>query len=265
MSIVHLDKETAIKKISSKCSEALQQALKGNVIHFASDVVLDFGLVRPEKMNYEEDNQYELLHSLIEKCGGWNKFPKRDQSIIASTLKVPADRKHNVYVVLPVNGARIAVCSEDDFYTSFDHIEKQFKVKEAKEFEDQLRILCEAVNHFVHEKSMESFSNSELVTTCKTFDNIMKAFKGSYEFKTFYRTTTKQDFSRWENNNPLYEKIIEAMDPELNGFEMITLKEIGNFKKRELWFANECYIISKQLFSEIIDSGKLAHIIEDVK
>lgn len=265
MAIVRLDKETAIKKISTKCSEALLQAIKGNVIHFASNQDLDFGLLRPEQMNYEDDKNYELLHSLIENCAGWNKFPKRDRSVIASTLKTPADRKHNVYVVLPVNGTKLAVCSEDDFYTSFDNIEKAFDVKDAKEFEDQLRILFEAVQHFVHEKEIDDISNAELVKLSSMFDNIMKAFKGSFDFKMFYQSTTGQSFKRWEKMSPLYYKIIEAMDPELNGFEIIALKDLGKYKKRELWFTNECYIVSKQLFSEILDSGKLAHIIDDTK
>lgn len=260
MSLVKLDKSTIVGKISTKCSEALQQALDGNFIHFASDTEVEFGLLRPEEATYDEDEDYPILHLLIENSQGWSKYPKRQESTIASTLSKAANTSDHLYVVLPVNGSRIAVCTDDDFYTSFDLIEKKFKVKNAKQFEQKLLVLLKAVQHFVHEKEIEEYTADKVLELCRMFDNIMKSFKGSYDFKIFYQTTTKQNFSTWQGIKNLRDTVVESMDPEANGFEIIKVADIGKYKNREIWFKNDCYILSKKQFTTIVDSGKLAHL-----
>jgi len=267
MSLVPLDKEIAIKKISIDCMDALSQAIKGNCLYFASDdsnVSVDFGLVRPEKMSYEEDSRYEIIHNLIEKAAGWSKFPKRQTAIITSTSSVPMDRKNKVFIVLPKNGTKLGVCSDDDYYSSFNKLETLFDVQDAYDFEEELKELLQCVHKFVHDKEMEEFEQADIEQCCKMFDNIMKALKGSYDFKQFYETTTNKKLTKWQKNTPLYQKIIQGLDPELNGFEVKSIRDLKKQKNKEVWFSSECYIITKELFAELIDSGKLAHITEDV-
>ncbi len=265
MSLISLDKDSAIKKISERCSESLQQAIKGTCLYFAESSDLEFGLMRPDVMNYDEDDRYQLLHILMENTAGWAKFPKRERSVITSTSSVPMDKNHNVFIILPVNGTKLGICTEDDFYTSFDKIEQEFDVKDAYEFEQSLRQLLNCVNHFVHEIDIEDWTNSDVIKVCKMFDNIMTSMKGSYNFKIFYETTTGNSLRNWSKKTPLYDQICHFMDPELNGFEVKKITEIKKQKNREVWFSNECYIISKNLFNEILDSGKLAHILVDDK
>ena len=265
MSLITLDKETAIKKLSERCGEALKQAVKGTCLYFAEEMLIEFGLMRPETMIYDDDEMYRLLHILMENTAGWSKFPKREKSIITSTSSVPLNKQHNVYIILPVNGTKLGVCADDDFYTSFNKIETEFDVQDAYEFEQNLKQLLNCVNMFVHDKEIEEWTNSDVIKVCKMFDNIMNSIKGSYNFKIFFETTTSSSLVSWTKKTPLYDRICQYMDPELNGFELKKITDLTKRKNREVWFANECYIISKNLFDEIVDSGKLAHILIDDK
>lgn len=263
MGLIYLDKESAIQKISERCSESLLQAIKGTCLYFAEESDLEFGLMRPEPMSYEEDERYQLLHILMENTAGWAKFPKREKSIITSTSSVPMDKKHTVFIMLPVNGTKLGICAEDDFYTSFNKIEKEFNVKDAYEFEQTLKQLLNCVNHFVHDSDIEDWTNADVIKVCKMFDNIMTSMKGSYNFKLYYETTTGNSLKQWIKKGSLYEQICHFMDPELNGFDVKKITEIKKQKNREVWFSNECYVITKNLFNEILDSGKLAHILAE--
>ena len=258
-----LDKNGMIKKITARCSEALTQAMQGNRLHFASEHTQEFAILRPEPLVYDdEDKKYQILNTFIDDSKQWSKFPKRHSSIVCSTSKQPANRKHTVYVVLPFNGAKLAMCPDDDFFTSFNHMEQQFGVKDAYEFEQRLRQLFIAINEFVHDSKEIETDAENIKKYCAMFDNIMKAVRGSYEFKLFYEESTGDTFSRWQKIANLYEAISETIDPEINDFEVIKISELNSRKNHEVWFSTECYIVEQKVFESMIDSGKLAHMVE---
>lgn len=263
MSARDLNKEGMIKKLTGRCEEALIQAMKGKRIHFASEHKQEFAILRPEEHVYDdEDRKYEILNTFMSDSKQWAKFPKRHSSIICSTSKQPADRKHTVYVVLPFNGTKLAVCPNDEFFSSFEHVVEQFDVEDAYEFEQRLRGLFIAINEFVHDDPKIEINAENIKKYCAMFDNIMKAVRGSHEFKMFYETSTNDRFSRWAKITNLYETISEALDPEINNFEIEKISDLETRKNKEVWFTNDCYIVEQHVFEEMIDSGKLAHMVE---
>ncbi len=259
------DESMLIQKIKNNCSEALEQAIKGTRIHYASDKKVSMALLRPTASTSPDDN-YDLLNDLIDNSSDWGKFPKRSQSVICSTASEAATDGDTVYIVLPVNGAKIGVCSDDHYYTSFNRVEKRYGVKDAGEFEKRFKSLLESVNQFVHEKQPVEWNIQEVQQACSMFDNIQKTIKGVHEFETYYHTTTNDNIKRWTKtySGNLFADVMDAMDPELNGFKCAKITELTE-KNREVWFTNECYLVNKYKFTKLVDSGKLAHIVTPEK
>lgn len=254
------DESMLIQKIKTNCSEALEQAIKGTRIHYASKSKVGMALLRPSAST-SPDGEYHLLNDLVDNAPEWSKFPKRAVSAICSTATEAASKDDSVYIVLPVNGAKIGVCTDDHYYTSFNRLEKRYDVKDAGEFEKRFKALLESVNNFVHEQSPAEWNNEAVKQICGMFDNIQKTIKGVHEFETYYHTTTEDNIKRWTKNysGNLYADVLDALDPELNGFKCIKITELTE-KNREVWFTNECYLVNKYKFTKLVDSGKLAHI-----
>lgn len=254
------DPSMLIQKIKTNCSEALEQAISGTRIHYATSSNVEMALLRPTASTSPDDD-YDLLNDLLDNAPEWSKFPKRSNSIICSTASEAASSEDTVYVVLPVNGAKIGVCSDDHYYTSFNRLEKRYGVKDAGEFEKRFKALVESVNNFVHEQNPSEWNIEGIRQICGMFDNIQKTVKGVHEFETYYNTTTDDNISRWTKNysGSLFKDVMDAIDPELNGFKCVKVSEKLE-KDKEVWFTNECYLVSKAKFSELVDSGKLAHI-----
>ena len=123
-----IDDVDVVQRLKNKCSEALDLCLKGKGIYFATTHAQDkVMLVRPSQHEYEQ-GQYKLLHEMLDASSEWKMFPKRSISTICSTAKNPAQKGSTVYVVLPVNGTKVGVCTEDNYGESFNRLEKAFGI-----------------------------------------------------------------------------------------------------------------------------------------
>ena len=71
------------------------------------------------------ENYYTLL---IDNSPKWIKYPKRSESFICSSTENNASGYGTVYLVLPFDNTKIAICPENDFWNSFEYnLSKVFK------------------------------------------------------------------------------------------------------------------------------------------
>lgn len=257
-----IDDMDVIQRLKVKCSEALDLISRGKGIYFATTHAQDkVMLVRASQHTYEE-GKYQLLHEMLDACPEWKLFPKRSISTICSTSKTPAQSGSTVYVVLPVNGTKIGVCSDATYGDSFNRLEKTFGIQNALGFEREFKLILNLTEQFVNDKDLSDTADiKEIQRVCAMFDNIMKTFKGLHDFKTMLRTVSNVDVDEWLRpmREGLFMRIMDALDPDLNGFDVSRISELDGYKNREIWFTNDCYMIEKKTFDELLDSGKLSN------
>ncbi len=257
-----IDDVDVIQRLKIKCSESLDLLARGKGIYFATTHAQDkVMLVRASQHEYEE-GKYQLLHEMLDMCPEWKFFPKRSISTICSTSKRPAQSGSTVYVVLPVNGSKVGVCSDATYGESFNRLEKAFGIRNVIEFEREFKLILNLTEQFVNDKDFPDQSDiKEIQRVCAMFDNIMKTFKGLHDFKTMLRTVSDINVDEWLRpmKEGLFMRIMDALDPDLNGFDVARISELDGYKNREIWFTNDCYMIEKRTFDELLDSGKLSN------
>ena len=91
--------------------------LKGSPIYrgLRNNISL-YAFVEPEKYTRVSANTENYYTLMIDNSPNWEGYPKRSKSIICSSSKSGASGYGNVYRVIPKNGAKIGVCSSDDFW-----------------------------------------------------------------------------------------------------------------------------------------------------
>lgn len=257
-----IDDMDVVQRLKTKCSEALDLHLKGKGIYFATTHSKDkVMLVRPSQHTYEE-GKYKLLHEMLDASSEWKMFPKRSVSTICSTSKQAAESGSTVYVVLPVNGTKLGVCTDAVYGESFNRLEKTFGIRDVLEFEREFKLILNMTEQFVNDKDLpDDLDIKEIQRVCAMFDNIMKTFKGLHDFKMMLRSVTRLNVDEWLRpfREGLFMRIMDALDPDLNGFEVARVPDMERFKNREIWFTNDCYMIEKSTFEELLDSGKLSN------
>lgn len=257
-----IDDMDVIQRLKVKCSEALDLISKGKGIYFATSHSQDkVMLVRASQHVYDE-GKYKLLHEMLDACPEWKMFPKRSISTICSTSKSPAQSGSTLYVVLPINGTKIGVCTDVSYGDSFNRLERTFGLNNVLDFEREFRLILNLTEQFVNDKDLpEELDIKEIQRVCAMFDNIMKTFKGLHDFKVMLRSVSNLNVDEWLRpmKEGLFMRIMDALDPDLNGFDVVRISDVEGYKNRELWFNNDCYMIEKRTFDELKDSGKLSN------
>jgi hypothetical protein len=104
-----------------KFKSAYNQYLEGNVIYrgLRGSATYPYWVVNPVKSYRVSRNTNNFYTGLLDKLPAWKDYPKRSRSIICSSNPAYCESYGNVVVVLPVNGAKIGVCPEEDIWASF--------------------------------------------------------------------------------------------------------------------------------------------------
>lgn len=126
---------TNLKKyieILKDCSHALSAALDGKMIYRGFDSMHDMMLLPKSKKTrraayYTHGDYYKDIFSQLPS---WNESYRRDTAIIASTSDGKARMYGKLYVIFPVNGAKINYSIGRDWWDSYatiDNVELSFK------------------------------------------------------------------------------------------------------------------------------------------
>jgi len=230
--------QTIIRK---NCKKSWNAYRSGNAVIYRgiSGMQDQFFIVTPTKgterrSRYADGNYYTLL---IDNLPSWSNYPKRSRSVVCSTNIDNAEGRSDgsgAYIVLPFDGSKIAVCSEEDIWISFPNLDMNSWHKGD----------INQLNTFFHESgiSENGFPDSLKKITNKDF---FRDFNDSYQDsqvirKLFYK------FADLPNTVTLYDFLNKEMNPAVNDFSIVTAG--SKIKKDvEVWTEGRCLLIKNDI------------------
>lgn len=190
------------------------------------------------KSPYATNNAYNLL---LSNLPSWKPYPKRNMSIICTTDKSHAKKIYGVpYRVYPYDGAKIGVCPEGDIWMSF----KRSLFGETLDFLNVvIKVLADTVNYVVFDKDFHNL--------IKCFDDIDTQRYGDVgdffqkDNCLFEKAVRKQQAGAavWNflinigyiNDVKLFDLLNKRLDPDKNGFQLITVGSKSIRSNVEVW------------------------------
>jgi hypothetical protein len=205
-----------------------------------------------------QNSKYNLYTTLFsEILPSWSKYPKRNHSVICTTLPATAsDYGHGVaFLILPKNGTELGICPAPDIWGSF----KQSSIEVLSWFEKmyyKLLRICgysDTSNGF---KDIKEILNSfEFLKNHEITEEESSIFINDISF-TDSDVILATDLVR-NNKNLLefFDKIL--LNPNQNNFKLIKLKDLeSHYKENEIWFDNEYLAIEYYNFWELINNDQ---------
>ena len=174
-------------------------------------------------------NEYTLL---MDNLPEWKDYPKRSRSLICTTDKWYADGFGDLKIVLPVNGAKLGVCTSEDLWDSFMLIFPELRASEMDSF-----------NRRLQEIIGDDFDKNW--TTLRK--QINKFDKGEVDFYVSGQWQTLID-----KHGSLMKALRYLLDPKNNEFY---LSQIGNDLPRsgEVWTDSPCLLVTVDTPNDVIE------------
>ena len=215
-------------KLLENCTNSFSMSQKYPIYRGFNNGVTESYFIDPSKFtrrSMNTDNYYTLL---MDGLPDWKNYPKRSKSIICTTDIVYAGDYGEAYNVFPFDGANIAVCNAADIWGGFKkniHHLKWFN-KCLNEIADELGIITSLYR---------AMSYDDIINVLNEIDKR----KNELDIKRIWRRTNKEKFfdryfSQY-NDRSLVELIIEAFNPDKNGFKLYTPKTFNVKGNHEVW------------------------------
>jgi hypothetical protein len=195
----------------------------------------------------------------------WKSYPRRTRSIICLSNKIPpSDYGDETYYVFPINGARIAESSDDDFWKSGDLIKNRIGLSMEQfthRFPQFLSIIYSDIRankypniEYLDDADIRSMSETNYTKTMTILDkvitkNVISAIVGDPDnplllrlkdryFKILTDVSNKYQGSWEEYFNGL-------LEPIANGVYLKTIKGLSFNIAHECWIEEPCFMINK--------------------
>lgn len=214
--------EKSVAFIKKNCMNSARMYFNKNVGLFRGHVSIttDFGIVNPKKHERESANTSNFYTLLMDNLPQWKDYPKRGKSLICSNSEEGAyGDSSNKFLVLPVDNAKIGVCSEYDFWESFRNT---WPGSGMDFFNNSL------------EKLLRKYAGGASDTSwAKLKKQIDDADKQSESFDDEFTVISRE--MNW-NEMTLWQYINYVLDPDNNRF--LLLKGVNNLpvsSERECW------------------------------
>lgn len=176
--------------------------------------------VSPHAMN----NLYNLI---LSNAPSWSKYPKRNKSLICSVSATTAIHYGDAFYVFPVDRSKVGVCPDFDIWGSFKNITELDDLNYGlSELFDTIGLGLPKTWNEIKQAFKEIDKNKEKVKDVLADRNNTLAIKMfSRNIDYFWKDTT------------LMEAIEEALDPESNGFKLVTVgdENISKTSSVEVW------------------------------
>jgi hypothetical protein len=157
----------------------------------------------------------------------WQQLPPRNRSLICTSSASTAmgySRSKPVYYVFPVNGTKIGICSEDDFWDSFFNYGK---IESMGEFAEHMHDLQNGLN-----LNMADFLATIIPPNASTH-NWYELFK--------YRGKT------------VYDALEDIMNPMKNGFTVLNTAQYYSNRifNKEVWFSGPAALVRSDIINDL--------------
>lgn len=195
----------------------------------------DYIIIEPAKYKRTVGDSSTLYNSIIHILDEWKDYPNRLHSVIVSTSEDYAitysKNIKSLYVVIPTNDTKIGMCNANDFWYTFDYMNKVTKLPVFKLMK-KLQIIIDKENLKINKDDL-SLKLNDLKNTY-TDNEFYNAWSNSYSNKTLYQVL--EDLFSTEKNNI---QLVKKQDDIYN-----------NGSDYELWIGNNCLLIQYEKFND---------------
>lgn len=244
------------KQLLPQLSLAIKQTEAGNRIYrgIPSDTPIVYvDPSKAERVSANTSNEYNILFSHI--LPSWQKFPKRNRSLICSGNYGRANSYsggNKAYIVMPLGNPLIAICPHEDFWDSFDISPPDFNdlfrdfYKAFRIVFDELKLpvklaTIEDIVRFL--KLIDKVLIEEPKQLAKVVDDFESGFWGKDRRKTVLNLLTSGD-----SINAL-DKFFE---PTKNSFGLWSYNEYLSVPN-EVWFSGPAVLIKQEAFDKFFN------------
>lgn len=233
--------EEELPLILKDYSDALSNFKEGYIIYkgFSEDIsTMVFSPQEGLRRSAFTSNIYTLL---IDNSSEWKSFPKRSKSAICSTNKKDAEGFGEAYIVLPKNGAKLAVAPERDFWFSFQKLET---------IGLDLESFNTAMNKLI--PSIKDDTHQNVINALKTFDrqmegrNLKEYIKG---LDSYAKRLLEGIANEGYKGRDIYDYIMDLLSAE--DFKILTAKDKIE-GRHEIWFSNDCLILEENVLNKYL-------------
>ena len=251
----NISTEEAIELLRTEYSEAYENYKNGIKIYRGTNSDYSVFVTDPSigtRVSANTENYYTLV---IDNSPRWKQFPKRSKSVVCTTDKNYAGNYGEKYIVFPINGSKIGVCSKEDFWESFPILRRRFSsLPIGTNLHSLNRVLSSLMN----------LADSSGKTDIKTFETLKKKFALIEDYlnnkKYLENDDINLDFMEMTIDALSYKgSIIDSveglLDPDLNNFKVVSVREFDVKGQHELWTDGKCLMIDRDLFTKHIEDN----------
>lgn len=263
--------EEAAKFIAKNCSDIWNNPTK--IYRGMDDRNPPFIIVDPANSNTERKAAFTInfANVFLSNITTWSEFPKRNKSIVATTNRNFAGNYGNVYCVFPVNGTKIAICSNEDFWYSFSKTLNEIDINSIDDFNLFIVEFIDVIKSIKTGKVSNSISynvdgNSVaqrtekyeyVVQDLEEVDQILSTSSNNVITITIEnnlsRASLGKKFVRLIKKHGSCYKAIEALlDSKKNNFNLATCSTINpKLKNNEVWFSDKAVLVLEDEIEEL--------------
>ncbi len=234
--------DEALNVLKTKCKQAVKNYNKGSVLYRGIDNNGNYLYVNPKKYTRESSNTMNYYTLINDNSPAWKKYPKRSESIICSTEYSTASDYGDEFVVFPFDNAKIGVCSESDYWFSFDNIEP---ITSLDDWNYQLERLFKQVDI-----PLDDTSFKRIQTSFNIFDMTFSKNKESLDILVNEDGFTILD--GYDDFNDMMKFIQDTLHPNNNDFDLV---KIGQYIAvgKECWTDSKCLLINEKLADSMVN------------
>ncbi len=219
-----------VKKYHTQILDAMNAPTIYRGMKFTSDVIVADGA----QVNRKSKNTRNYYTLVVDNEPAWEAYPKRSKSFICSTDFSISTAFGNIYVVVPLENQNIGVCSNDDFWESFQdfrpaylntaiwEIQRHFDLDISETNFDEMKKGMQALGKLIEDADLNGKDN-DIAQFCHRIHRL------GYE--------DGKDFYSW---------YASLFDPERNGFTL-TNKVDELPRGREIWMSGKVLLIDYRL------------------
>lgn len=257
----NIDKETFLNLYKKNCTNHNINIVKNNrynEIYRGIDSVTNFLFAHREKSKKRYSLQdYNWSNLLLSNLNSWSEYPKRDKSLIFSSNKLYSSNYGNVYVVIPFDNIKIAICSDYDIWFSFKKFFKNefyqlsyFNENLDKFFNDNIKNPKDDTNYNNLIYNFKEIEKLKSLISKSSFEKKLKLLGLDFAFDNKF-------VDKFYNDSITFiEYLNDKMSPNKNNFKLIKydnnlkLENITNIKKNgtEMWASGRCLLVLETIY-----------------
>lgn len=230
-----IDPSYAIEYIRKHCMKSATTWAKNDSALYRGHVYVgsDYGLVSPKKHKRASANTSNEYTLLIDNSPKWKAYPNRAKSLICGNTESAAyGVTSEKYLVLPVDGSKIGVCPEDDFWDSFGNTYEG----QMNDFNDELRRMYDYMFGKTPAQSSYAALKKQIDKMDKRLAEDDSILHGDLRWMTIPTMARSEGMTLWQVINYI-------LDPNENKFTLMKAGDILPSDRRECWTDGDSVLI----------------------